>query len=274
MIEERTALSMAKLSRKLKFIEGVFKRSFLLPDRISPDEMQIVEMLFRGINEGEFTLRNETCTWTNVSAGVDLSTLPHDLPGPFSYTIASPLDLFGHKFDVGPITVRLERAALANPRTVDELKRDNRGEATIRFEVLDNQITYRFEAYVRQGRRRRTKRLTEFKHELAREEPHELVDLVDEPLQSDVSELEAGQIAMGWTLYSNLPDRYCPQEPGVDQATGHWNVPIWLVYANGEGGHVGDLLIHNKTGVIVSHTSIEEMRSKAKALAETMLHAG
>jgi hypothetical protein len=98
--------------------------------------------------------------------------------------------------------------------------------------------------------------------------------LVDEPLQSDVSGLEAGQIAMGWTFYSNLPDRYCPQEPEIDQSTGHWRVPIWLVYANGEGGRVGDLLVHKKTGVILSHTSIEELRSKALALAETMLHAG
>ena len=87
----------------------------------------------------------------SLGAGVDLSTLPNDLPGPFSYRIASTLDLFGHKFDVGPITVCLDRAALANPRTVDEIKRGNSGELTIRFEVLDNQVTYRFEAYVRQS---------------------------------------------------------------------------------------------------------------------------
>jgi hypothetical protein len=143
----------------------------------------------------------------------------------------------------------------------------------VRFEVLDNQITHRFERYANLSRNQRTRELEQFKRELALEEPKELVDLVDEPLQGDVSEFEAGQIAMGWTFYTNLPDRYCPQKPEIDQSTGHWRVPIYLVYSNGEGGPVGEIVIDEKTGVIVSHTPIDELRSRGRALAEHILHA-
>jgi hypothetical protein len=272
-VEQQTATSMAKLSRKLKFIERKFRTSFLLPDRISPDEMQVVEMLFRGINEGEFTLRNETCRLTDVfAAELNWSELPYDLPGPFSYRMGPTLEIFGHKLPVGPITVRLERAALTNPRTVDEIKRGTSGERTVRFEVLDNQITYRFENYASQPRNQRMQRLNRFKYELSRNEGDELVELIDEPLQNDVSSKEASQIAVGWTQYNDLPDRYCPQVPELDTAAGQWHVPIYLVYSNGEGGRVGEVVIDEKTGVIVSHTPVDELRSKGRALAEQILH--
>lgn len=272
-VEQQTATSMAKLSRKLKFIESKFRTSFLLPDRISPDEMQLVEMLFRGINEGEFTLRNETCTLTNAAAAeVNWSDLPYDLPGTFSYRMGSTLELFGHKLPVGPITVRLEKAALANPRTVTEIKRGTT-DLTVRFEVLDNQITYRFETYSSQPRNQRTQRLNRFKYELSRNEADELVELIDESLQNDVSSKESSQIAVGWAQYNDLPDRYCPQAPELDAAAGQWHVPIYLVHSNGEGGPVGELVIDEKTGVIVSHTPVDELRSKGRALAEQILHA-
>ena len=117
------------------------------------------------------------------------------------------------------------------------------------------------------------RRLNRFKHQLSRYEPDALVDLIDESLQNDVSSEEASQIAVGWTQYNDLPDRYCPQVPELDAATRYWHVPIYLVHSNGEGGPAGEVVIDEKTGVIVSHTPVDELRSKGRALAEQILHA-
>ncbi len=268
-------LYRAKLYRKLKYIERIFNVGFPLPKNISPDEVRLIDIVFRGITEGEFAIRSSDITFRMFPSEIDLSKPPFDQIGEFSRSVGEEVMIFGQRLDTGPVIVKLNKAELASPRVIEQVRKGLSDPINIRFEVLDNQIVHRFEAYARRPRGQRTRRLTQFKHDLAQEEePQELVDLIDEPLEGDVSSREASQIAMGWTFYSNLPDRYCPQEPEIDQSTGHWRVPIWLVYANGEGGHVGDLLIHKKTGVILSHTSIEELHSKAKALAETILHAG
>jgi hypothetical protein len=272
--EKQKLLYRAKLCRKLKYIEQAFGTSFLLPDEIPAEQVEIIDRVFRGITEGEFTTRASEILFDVSLSSIDLSSPPFSGPGSLAREMGSEQRLFDKLLAVGPVSVHLERAELANPRALDREGEGSNQRVSIRLELLDNQITHRFESFAMQAYKQRIQRLDQFKRELALEEPKELVDLVDEPLQGDVSELEAGQIAMGWTFYSNLPDRYCPQDPEIDQSTGHWHVPIWLVYANGEGGHVGDLLIHKKTGVIVSQTSIEELRSRAMALAETMLHAG
>lgn len=273
--EHRTALQMGRLIRKLKYIEDCFNVKFGVPDVFSPEEVQLVEIVFRGITEGEFTTRSGDYTFARISSSdIDMSRPPFSGPGPFSLRIEPMVSMFGKELNVGPVTVSLDQAELAGLGLVERLRKRSTPTEKVRFEVLDNQITYRFEGYARDSRKHRLQRLNRFKKELAHYEPKEMVDLLEESLQGDVFRREASQIAVGWTFYSNLPDRYCPQEPEIDQPTGHWRVPIWLVYADGQGGHVGDLLIHKKTGVILTHTSIEELRSKAMALAETMLHAG
>ncbi|MEK6406523.1 MAG: hypothetical protein AABN34_06130 [Acidobacteriota bacterium] len=272
--DETELLYRAKIYRKLTYLEEYFDLRFLLPATISSEEVQRIETIFRGITEGEFRGRATAMSFKLLPSMIDLSKPPFSGIGEFSYEVEAPVKLFDQQVPAGRITVHLEKTELASPRVAEHIRKGSTEPIEVRFEVLDNQVVYRFEDYVRQSRQNLRQQLDQFKQGIALEEPQELVDLVDEPLQSDVSKLEASQIAMGWTFYSNLPDRYCPQDPEIDQSTGHWRVPIWLVYANGEGGHVGDLLIHKKTAVILSHTSIEELRSKAMALAETMLHAG
>lgn len=269
---DQTFFRLAKIARKLKFVEETFDVRFSLPDKFPAEDLSNLEIVFRGITEGQFSVRSPDFTFPSVSGSyLDLTKPPFEGCGPISAEFADRLTLFGERLQVGPMEVHLEKAELANPRVAEHIRKGSGELVDVRFEVLDNQVVYRFRDYVRQPL---TERLEQFKRDLALEEPPEMVRLVAASLQGDVSELEAGQIAMGWTFYSNLPDRYCPQQPEIDPSTGHWRVPIWLVYASGGGGHVGDLLIHKKTGVIVSHTSIEELRSKAMALAETLLHAG
>lgn len=273
-LEKSRLLYRAKILRKLQYLQDVFEVRFTLPDLISSEEAKLIEIVFRGITEGEFTTRGADTTLLIDPTCVDSDHPPFSGPGQFDADMGDNVALFGQQLVVGPFTLHLMRAELANPRVLDPSRNNSNEFISVRFEILDNQMRFRFENYAQIAKEDLEKPLEEFRRRLLLDEPQELADLVTGILANDVSSFEAGQIAMGWTFYSNLPDRYCPQEPEIDQSTGHWRVPIWLVYANGEGGHVGDLLIHKKTGVIVSSTSIEELRSKAMALAETLLHAG
>ncbi|GEM_PF-1069283 len=266
--EEQQLLYRAKLYRKLKFIQNVFRVQFTIPQSISADEVSTIDSIFRGITEGEFITRSSEGTFTDITPSeIDLTQPPFDGIGRFSRKIGNKVSLFGKNLDVGPITVSLQKAELADPNVVRQIRSGSTQPIDVRFAVLDNQVIHRFESYARQPRKRLLQRLNRFKQQLAREEPPELVNLVTESLQRDVSSEEALQIAMGWTQYNELPDRYCPQEPEIDSATGHWRVPVWLVYTSGEGGPVGEIIIDKKTGVIINHTPIEEMRSRALSLS-------
>ena len=262
---------LAKIARKLKFVQDTFNVKFSLSDTFPAEDLSNLEIVFRGITEGQFSVRAPDFTFPSVSGPyVDLTKPPFEGCGPISAEIADRLALFGEWLHVGPMHVHLEKAELANPRVVEHIRKGSGELVDVRFEVLDNQVVYRFQDYVRQPL---AQRLDQFKQDLALKEPTELVDLVDESLQGDVSVSEAALIAVGWTQYHNLPDRYCPQHPSLDNVAGQWRVPIYLVYANREGGPVGEVVIDAKTGVIASHTPVDELRSKGRALAEQILHA-
>jgi len=271
---EERLLYGAKLYRKLKYIERVFNVKFLLPCEISSEEVKHVEIVFRGITEGAFSTREPRATFLISAEHINLSEPPFLAPGQFDASIGEEIELFDQQLKVGPITIHIDRAELANPRVIEKIQKGSEEPVAVRFEILDNQVSFRFEDYTKKSREALIEPLERFKQELALEEPQELVALVSDPLAKDVSSDEATQIAVGWTFYNRLPDRFCPQDPEIDRSTGNWSVPIWLVYADGEGGPVGDLLIHKKSGVILSHTPMEEIRSKAMALADTILHAG
>jgi hypothetical protein len=272
--EQEILRQMSKLIRKLKYIETVFNVNFSVPDQFSRLEVQLVEILYRGLTEGTFTILAPNWTFSNIpSSGLDLHKPPFDGPGSFSTRVGHTVRIFGKQLDVGPVTVSLNKAEIAKIAVAENSKKRSAKTLELRFEVLDQQVKYRFETYALQRRNQRVQRLKRFKHDLARSEPIELAGLIDESLQDDVSAEQATQIAVGLTQYYDLPDRYYPQRPELEPAAGRWRVPIYLVCANGEGGPVGEVVIEKKSGVIVSHTPVDELRSKGRALAEHILHA-
>jgi hypothetical protein len=264
---DKKFFQLARICRKLKFIENVFNLKFSLPDVFSSEDLSNLEIVFRGITQGEFSVRASDFTFPSIlSSEIDLTKPPFEGCGSFSHTIGDQITLFGQRLPVGSVTVHLEKAAMGSLKVVEHIRKGSKEPVDVRFEVLDNQIVYRFEDYVRQPREHFIQQLERFKKQLALEEPKELVDLIDESLQKDVSSEEALQIAMGWTQYNDLPDRFCPQDPEIDPTTGHWRVPVCLVYASGEGGPVGEIIIDKKTGIIISQTPLEDMHSRASSL--------
>jgi hypothetical protein len=272
-LKKRMLLYRAKTLRKLQYIQDVFNVRFMLPDLISSEEANQIEIVFRGITEGEFSTRSMDATFLIDSQDINLDNPPFSGIGQFDAGIGNKIELFGQQLSVGPMSVHLERAELANPRVVDQVLKGSDKSIAVRFEVLDNQMRFRFENYAQIPKEDLVKRLEDYKQQLLFDEPRELADSVTSFLANDVSSFEASQIAVGWQFYNGLPDRFCPQEPELDEAAGQWHVPIWLVYTGGEGGLVGALIIDKKTGAIISHTPIEEILSKGMGLAEKILHA-
>lgn len=272
--EEERLLYRAKVYRKLKFIEKVFRTKFELPQAISSAQVSAIDFVFRGITDGEFTIRGGEITLQLQSSEIDLTKPPFDGPGSLKYDYTEKIhDLFNHGLEVGPSTVVLKHAELADPKVVREIRQGYQGPIWVRFSVLDHQIRVRLENYASRSEKQRQEKLKLFKRELLMDEPEELVNLLDEPLMANVSEEEASLIAMGWVQYNHLPDRYCPQEPEYNFSASAWRVPLWLGYPNGQGGEVGELLIDLKTGNVVSHTPLEELRSRGKKLARELVHA-
>lgn len=269
---EKTILYRAKLSRKLKFIESVYRTQFRLPTEISVEEVRQIESIFRGITEGEFTLRGDSITFYNYAPATteELNGPPFTEPGAFTKWISSNAAIFDRLLAVGPVSVHLDRSVVANSRMLDKLRA---GETVpqLRLVVFDHQIRHRFEKYAAISPQTRRRKLEQFKKRLLKEEPEALVALLDEPLTSDVSADEASQIVMGWLQFYHFPDRYCPQEPKLEED--RWRVPIWVTYANGQGAWVQDAFVDLKTGVVTVPVSVEELRNLGKSVAAECLRA-
>jgi hypothetical protein len=145
----------------------------------------------------------------------------------------------------------------------------------LRFEVLDSQITYVYEKYARPERHRLVQqKLKRFYSQLVALESSQLAGTVMDPLISDVLPDAATEIAVGWLQYHSFADRFSPQEPILERDAGLWRVPIHIVYANGKGAPVGELLIDLKTGELVEEPSPEVLNQQGLAIAEKILRVG
>jgi hypothetical protein len=83
-----------------------------------------------------------------------------------------------------------------------------------------------------------------------------------------VTALEAQGVA-NLFLSDNLGDRFLAVRPQLDQSGDVWRVPVVLTYAVvGPVGEVGEVLVSAASEEIVSHTPVEEMKERARALYE------
>jgi hypothetical protein len=270
--EERDFLHRAQFFRKLKFIEKAFNCTFHFANDISDFHIRQVETVFRGITEGEFTLRGDNITFFDYIPATpdEISRPPFTGVGSLTRNVGEQAPIFDRLLSVGPMSIRLDHAVVANPRVMESLQVGGTL-PQIRFAILDNQIHHRFEKYATRRPQLRRQKLEKFKKELLKVEPEELVNLLDRPLQSDVSSAEARKIVVGWLQYNTFPDRYCPQEPKLEEDS--WRVPIWITYPGERGAWVQDAFVDLKTGVVTVPVSVEELRNLGKSVAAECLRA-
>ncbi len=271
----RWLLHRAKIARKLKFLENLYNISFTLPEDITSNQVRRLETVFRGITEGEFSMRAKDVAVLVRAADVNLSEPPFSGMGSYIHYLNTQEEVMGHPqlLDVGPVYFLLNNAVVANQMVLPQLCKGM--DQHVRFEVLDYQLTYRFERYLDPQRHKRLlRRLNQFHSELLNNEPEELADTLTEWLMADVPPQQASEIAVGWLEYKNFRDRFSPQAPVLDEERGVWRVPIYLVFTSGKGGPVGELLIDLKTGMVVEELSAELMRNEGHSLAENVLRVG
>jgi hypothetical protein len=83
-----------------------------------------------------------------------------------------------------------------------------------------------------------------------------------------VTALEA-QGAANLFLSDRLGDRFLAVRPQLGEGGDVWRVPVVLTYAVvGPVGEVGEIVVSAASEEIVSHTPIEEMKERARALYE------
>ena len=78
-------------------------------------------------------------------------------------------------------------------------------------------------------------------------------------------------VAMDW-MTDRLPDRYCAGDPRLDVLKHRWRLPIFLSYPSGKGGVVGEMEVDARTNEVISHTPIEELRTRGRKLAQELFH--
>ena len=83
-----------------------------------------------------------------------------------------------------------------------------------------------------------------------------------------VTALEA-QGAANLFLSDRLGDRFLAVRPQLDEGGDVWRVPVVLTHAVvGPVGEVGEVTVSAASEEVVSHTPIEEMKERARALYE------
>ena len=83
-----------------------------------------------------------------------------------------------------------------------------------------------------------------------------------------ITALEA-QGAANLFLSDHLGDRFLAVHPQLDEGGDVWRVPVVLTYAVvGPVGEVGEVIVSSSAEEVVSHTPVEEMRERARALYE------
>lgn len=81
-----------------------------------------------------------------------------------------------------------------------------------------------------------------------------------------VTALEA-EAAASLFLSDHLPDRITAGDPQLDVNAGVWRVPVLLAYpVIGSVGEVGEIIVSGQTEEILSHTSVDKMLARARAL--------
>jgi hypothetical protein len=83
-----------------------------------------------------------------------------------------------------------------------------------------------------------------------------------------VTALEAQGVA-NLFLSDHLGDRFLAVRPQLDEGGEVWRVTVVLTYAVvGPVGEVGEVVVSSSTEEVVSHTPVEEMKERARALYE------
>lgn len=266
--ERKRMIYRAKLFRKLGFIESVFEKTkFNVPDNITPHEAQQIEILFRGLTEGEFINPSDSFV-TIYNYKVKKEDLENNFLSAkreFTVEFNEKFFLFGRFFEVGKIIVIVEKASVANSRKIRNIK-ENEVISELRLNVFDSQIRYIFEKYKCSERLSKNRqKLQRFKNTLENEEPEFLSSLLDESL-AETNDKSATETIEALLQYYDFPDRFSVLKPELQN--NRWKVPIALTYPEHEPISLANAFVDTKTGKVEMEISFDELLKKGKKKAK------
>lgn len=271
--EKKLLLYRAKLFRKLGFIERVFEKTrFIVPENIAPNEAQQIEILFRGLTEGEFIIPSDSfiTVYNYKVTERDLQNNFLSSKRDFSLEFNERFFVLGRFFDTGKIVIKVKNASVANPKVVKNVA-ENEIIEILTLNVYDSQIQYIFEKYKNSDRLSKNKlKLERFKDSLAREEPSFLSSMLDEPL-AEINEKSAVEILEAILQYYDFPDRFSVLKPKLEE--NRWRVPIALTYPKHELIWLADALVDVRTGKVEMKTSFDALLKKGKKKAKELFSA-
>ncbi|MBI4749551.1 MAG: hypothetical protein HY774_13770 [Acidobacteria bacterium] len=192
---------------------------------------------------------------------------PFSEPGAFEMLLdeksQGPVEVFGKRLPLGPMIIQISHAVLENSEVIEPLRQNQGVSTTLRLVVVDNQMHYKFPKRVSRLSKTPSSRLNFFRKRLAAEEPPEISSLLDLPLEEELTREEATKAAGNWLFHGPLPNYFVPgQAQSRDSQT--WLIPIWLMDEGKTKGveQVGEMLVHKRTGEILSHPIIEELLTR------------
>ncbi|MCA1622881.1 MAG: hypothetical protein LC768_00880 [Acidobacteria bacterium] len=264
---KKQVIHQAKLFRKLGFIEFLFKIKFDVPKEISPNDVRQIEILFRGLTEGEFSAPlGDSITVFNYK--LNKSDLQNHLTSQkreFSFEFNEDLLVLGKFFPIGKMSFKMEKASIANPGVVQKFK-ENETIPSLRLNIFDYQVSHRFEKYSDAERLSKNKqKLDQYKNTLRKDEPSFLINLFDEPL-AEIDDKSAIGIVEGLLQYYGFPDRFSVLKPKLEK--NRWRVPIALTYPKYEPIWLEDAFVDVRTGKVKMKISFNELLKKGKKKAK------
>lgn len=267
---KKQVVRQATLFRKLGFIEFFFKIKLDVPKKISHVDVAQIEILFRGLTEGEFSvpLGNSITIFNYKLAKEDLENLSIPKRKSFTFEFDEDLLVLGRFFPIGKMIFKAEKASIANPRV---LKHFTEGEIvpSLRLSIFDYQVNHRFEKYLNKERLLKNQRkLEQFKNSLRQEESEFLVNLIEEPL-AEITEKSAIEIVEGLLQYNEFPDRFSVLEPKLEK--NRWRVPIGLTYPKYEPIWLADAFVDIRNGKFEMKISFDKLLKKGKEKAREAL---
>lgn len=271
--EEYYMLQRAKLSRKLRFLEWFFKTTFTLPEEFDGNDIRQIEILFRAVTEGEFSVpAGDSITIFNYKPDKeDLQNGSNHRKKEFNIEFNEDLMVLGKFIPTGKMRFRAEKAAIANPRVLKNYKK-NAVIPSLQLNIYDYQIHHRFEKYTNSQRLLRNKqKLEQFKDNLRKEESEFLVELLDEPLSREMTDKIAVDIIEGLLQYHDFPDRFSVLEPSLEK--NKWRVPIALTYPKYEPIWLADAFVDVRTGKVEMKASFDALLKKGKKKAKELFSA-
>lgn len=187
-------ITLAKVYRKLKFIEEKFGIKFSVPTTINSYDLAKIETVFRGITRGVVYFDTERITLEGFQPNKEsLPELTENVIKDFSFK-QEGIELFGQNLLVGTISIQIPSAKIVNIEKIHQLSLGSLERANLEVLALNKVVFLVFQEFIRDLELQR-KELEDFIKQLSLKESENISKITSEPILGYITDNEAKEIA-------------------------------------------------------------------------------